>query len=303
MKKLILFKKSEDSNVGHLYEHAYSLNVVNLMNNAGLLDHLDYKLEAETFESGLIKLAVLLQSSGAKKMEVAILTAKVGDKDLAIAITSVEMEEGKKLNINQDMLEANIKALNKSKWIQEDDIEIEQIEDAPQPNGAIIISSTDSERSNLRIKVTSEATDDLIPLQYFINFILQFNIERRLGNLGAYFTNNQHSLKGAKLSNVFNYYVRSSQKPEDIIESINEVVEQLSTPSFYQKIERFVKNSSNQQIISELNEDVFHVSGILVGNKGWNRILNIESFESYLNTRSIKIVLHGQEHVCKLPNA
>lgn len=120
MKRLQLIKTSAEVEAAHLYEHLFINSLMKLFRANGLLNYLDFRFDARSYQGGFIFINVLLISKNAQNLtdKIESLEIDVSESAISNAITQITAEKGIKFGGDPRKLIEYLKLLSRQEWVK-----------------------------------------------------------------------------------------------------------------------------------------------------------------------------------------
>jgi hypothetical protein len=306
--EMILIKQHNSHQVAHLYEHLFVMAVDDFFFKKKLFAYLDYEYTARTIY-GVLYFAIDLHTEEAKKFEGDIHSLEIPLKDTAIHTAIIQLGSELKHNlgvVGKDTADLNaireeLLAIEKKPWQSIKDVSTIDPRVAKLVPGSLYIPQDKTilpvRKVNVTFALDKEFADghkELLPLYNEINELMSENMRTDLYYLFGFYSMGKTRWpkdKAFKLIHAFHisetYPLNFSLVGDAVEDSLLDLYE---CKAFQRLITQLhdADHSKPDKIFPGVNY-TFKQTGLIVGEKGWQRIATDENCDKILSHMKVTI--------------
>ena len=315
MKYFTIVKYHPCVQLAHAYEHLFVSTITEYLYQHNRYKLLDYSLNGETYESGVIVINGECYNNESEKllnniatMETDLGSEKSGYLPVAQAISQIGAEEPNMLYIgNPERVIKELKKLNTKSWKNIDSVSL--LPDTKAANEDIVdLIYPTNQLSNINSPLELNIEIKYQPLQIcalwceLARFIGLSVGQRICHNFSTYFSNEHIDNDGVTMTYTATFSVnRYSQSEIDLEEvallsrkTINDVI----TPDVLMRFSTYLSSASyshNPHFAPDISYTA-HNLGVLIGSQGWKNIATSDNMKKILQAVSYSL-LYGNRSI------
>ncbi len=315
MKYFTIVKYHPCVQLAHAYEHLFVSTITEYLYQHNRYKLLDYSLNGETYESGVIVINGECYNNESEKllnniatMEADLGSEKSGYLPVAQAISQIGAEEPNMLYIgNPERVIKELKKLNTKSWKNIDSVSL--LPDTKAANEDIVdLIYPTNQLSNINSPLELNIEIKYQPLQIcalwceLARFIGLSVGQRICHNFSTYFSNEHIDNDGVTMTYTATFSVnRYSQSEIDLEEvallsrkTINDVI----TPDVLMRFSTYLSSASyshNPHFAPDISYTA-HNLGVLIGSQGWKNIATSDNMKKILQAVSYSL-LYGNRSI------
>lgn len=315
MKYFTIVKYHPCVQLAHAYEHLFVSTITEYLYQHNRYKLLDYSLNGETYESGVIVINGECYNNESEKllnniatMEADLGSEKSGYLPVAQAISQIGAEEPNMLYIgNPERVIKELKKLNTKSWKNIDSVSL--LPDTKAANEDIVdLIYPTNQLSNINSPLELNIEIKYQPLQIcalwceLARFIGLSVGQRICHNFSTYFSNEHIDNDGVTMTYTATFSVnRYSQSEIDLEEvallsrkTINDVI----TPDVLMRFSTYLSSASyshNPHFAPDISYTA-HNLGVLIGSQGWKNIATSDNIKKILQAVSYSL-LYGNRSI------
>lgn len=312
MQHYIFVKKSPSVQLGHLYEHAIYMSLVDLLSSKKLYEYVDYVLIAKTYHGGLIYLELQAHTKAAgissRLLHNIDLTLDETRFEVIRSQVSAELSQEIKIKDIHKTIE-QIQRLHAQKWQLLDEFtELDATTDEAVDTKSQIFSGKPIKTTKLKVSVHNsnkvKLDRNLYPLIRQVSKLLAENLTQTFCDTYGLFNNGDEFIISEERIELETTLL-ASYPTIDLKDGYEEVTKQLIEAMFRDgAFNRFAKQlrsmSYNKNPLETVNfEGTYETTLIFIGSRGWKKIATDKNIMEVLDHLSIEITF--KTHTIMLP--
>jgi hypothetical protein len=304
MKRLTLVKTSKSIQLGHLYEHIYYARIVAHFRKNHLYQHLDYSVEGETYDNGILYIGLELYTQEAMAFAEIVFRLDVDfSKDVvSIAATQILAEKEQPLDSSgvEDVLHG-LKELQSQPWQNIEDIytlDTKAIRKTARP--FYIVEGDSLPARKLIVKLTVKpkfilSNRNLLPLFREVAGLIHANLRDNLADQYGYYAPKSSTATKNELSTRMVYKV-AHDNDDHIEECLDTVLKVVNEMYSHQGFSRYMTELDKASFFDRLSsESAYKDVSIIIGPAGWQDITTRQNCELLLQNMIVELRVGRQQ--------
>lgn len=308
MKHFAIVKYHPCVQLAHLYEHLFVGTVSEVLYQQGQYKFLDYAINGETYESGVIIISAESYTATTQHFLEQLTTIKIdlgedksGYMPATRALSQLISEEPLALFVGDaDKIIHELKKLDLEPWQNLDDVQQLPPKTPVQPETNSLIYTVDQPAKPpheviLRFAYVDYETELLTLWHQFTHFLSLSIGQKICHDFHAYFSRSAVKLEtdSAVLECTFllNPLAHPNTNPEDILPVARNILSELSADDIRNRFIKYLQNTSysNNHFAAPNENQILCDTGILVGAAGWRQIATLQNLEHILGNLHITV--------------
>lgn len=308
MKYFTIVKYHPCVQLAHAYEHLFVSTVTEYLYQHNRYKLLDYSLNGETYESGVIVINGECYNNESEKLlnNIATMKADLGSEKsgylpVAQAISQIGAEEPNMLYIgNPERVIKELKKLNTKSWKSIDSVSL--LPDTKAANEDIVdLIYTTNQLSNVNspLELNIEIKDQpmgICALWYELARFIGLSVGQKIcHNFSTYFNGEHVNNDGATMTYTATFSVNRHSQPEISLEEVTllsrKTINEIITPNVLMRFSTYLSSvsySHNPHFAPDISYIAQNI-GMLVGSQGWKNISTPDNMKKILQTVSYNL--------------
>lgn len=308
MKYFTIVKYHPCVQLAHAYEHLFVSTVTEYLYQHNRYKLLDYSLNGETYESGVIVINGECYNNESEKLlnNIATMKADLGSEKsgylpVAQAISQIGAEEPNMLYIgNPERVIKELKKLNTKSWKSIDSVSL--LPDTKAANEDIVdLIYTTNQLSNVNspLELNIEIKDQpmgICALWYELARFIGLSVGQKIcHNFSTYFSGEHVNNDGATMTYTATFSVNRHSQPEISLEEVTllsrKTINEIITPNVLMRFSTYLSSVSYSHN-PHFAPDIAYIAqniGMLVGSQGWKNISTPDNMKKILQTVSYNL--------------
>lgn len=305
--EMILIKQHNSHEVAHLYEHLFGMAVDDLFYDHKLFPYLDYEYVAKTIR-GVLYFSLVLHTIKARRLKSAIYGIRISVVDETFYTAIIQLSTELKHNVsvvgnniaNWNAVREELLEIDKSPWQKIDDVDIIEPKLIKLIPGSLYIprdkTALPIREISVRFAINGNLTNnkELLPLYSEISELMSENVRADLySQFGLYSIDVRRDYKNKawELTHIFNVVDINPPNRQSLSEAVENSLIDLRDSGAFQRLTGQLRNADFNDT-SKASPGVHHIfkqTGLLVGEKGWQRIATTDNCD--IIRSNIKVIL------------
>ena len=308
MKYFTIVKYHPCVQLAHAYEHLFVSTVTEYLYQHNRYKLLDYSLNGETYESGVIVINGECYNNESEKLLNNIATMKAdleseksGYLPVAQAISQIGAEEPNMLYISSpEEVIKELEKLNAKSWKNIDSVNL--LPDAKAANKDVVdLIYTTNQLSNVNspLELNIEIKDqpmEICALWYELARFIGLSVGQKIcHNFSTYFSGEHVNNDGATMTYTATFSVNRHSQPEISLEEVTllsrKTINEIITPNVLMRFSTYLSSVSYSHN-PHFAPDIAYIAqniGMLVGSQGWKNISTPDNMKKILQTVSYNL--------------
>lgn len=308
MKYFTIVKYHPCVQLAHTYEHLFVSTATEYLYQHNRYKLLDYSLNGETYESGVIVINGECYNAESEKilnnitaMKADLGSEKSGYLPVAQAISQIGAEEPNMLYIgNPERVIKELKKLNTKSWKSIDSVSL--LPDTKAANEDIVdLIYTTNQLSNVNspLELNIEIKDQpmgICALWYELARFIGLSVGQKIcHNFSTYFSGEHVNNDGATMTYTATFSVNRHSQPEISLEEVTllsrKTINEIITPNVLMRFSTYLSSvsySHNPHFAPDISYIAQNI-GMLVGSQGWKNISTPDNMKKILQTVSYNL--------------
>lgn len=308
MKYFTIVKYHPCVQLAHAYEHLFVSTVTEYLYQHNRYKLLDYSLNGETYESGVIVINGECYNNESEKLlnNIATMKADLGSEKsgylpIAQAISQIGAEEPNMLYISSpEEVIKELEKLNAKSWKNIDSVNL--LPDAKAANKDVVdLIYTTNQLSNVNspLELNIEIKDqpmEICALWYELARFIGLSVGQKIcHNFSTYFSGEHVNNDGATMTYTATFSVNRHSQPEISLEEVTllsrKTINEIITPNVLMRFSTYLSSVSYSHN-PHFAPDIAYIAqniGMLVGSQGWKNISTPDNMKKILQTVSYNL--------------
>lgn len=308
MKYFTIVKYHPCVQLAHAYEHLFVSTVTEYLYQHNRYKLLDYSLNGETYESGVIIINGECYNNESEKLlnNIATMKADLGSEKsgylpVAQAISQIGAEEPNMLYISSpEEVIKELEKLNAKSWKNIDSVNL--LPDAKAANKDVVdLIYTTNQLSNVNspLELNIEIKDqpmEICALWYELARFIGLSVGQKIcHNFSTYFSGEHVNNDGATMTYTATFSVNRHSQPEISLEEVTllsrKTINEIITPNVLMRFSTYLSSVSYSHN-PHFAPDIAYIAqniGMLVGSQGWKNISTPDNMKKILQTVSYNL--------------
>lgn len=308
MKYFTIVKYHPCVQLAHAYEHLFVSTVTEYLYQHNRYKLLDYSLNGETYESGVIVINGECYNNESEKLlnNIATMKADLGSEKsgylpVAQAISQIGAEEPNMLYISSpEEVIKELEKLNAKSWKNIDSVNL--LPDAKAANKDVVdLIYTTNQLSNVNspLELNIEIKDqpmEICALWYELARFIGLSVGQKIcHNFSTYFSGEHVNNDGATMTYTATFSVNRHSQPEISLEEVTllsrKTINEIITPNVLMRFSTYLSSVSYSHN-PHFAPDIAYIAqniGMLVGSQGWKNISTPDNMKKILQTVSYNL--------------
>lgn len=308
MKYFTIVKYHPCVQLAHAYEHLFVSTVTEYLYQHNRYKLLDYSLNGETYESGVIVINGECYNNESEKLlnNIATMKADLGSEKsgylpVAQAISQIGAEEPNMLYISSpEEVIKELEKLNAKSWKNIDSVNL--LPDAKTANKDVVdLIYTTNQLSNVNspLELNIEIKDqpmEICALWYELARFIGLSVGQKIcHNFSTYFSGEHVNNDGATMTYTATFSVNRHSQPEISLEEVTllsrKTINEIITPNVLMRFSTYLSSVSYSHN-PHFAPDIAYIAqniGMLVGSQGWKNISTPDNMKKILQTVSYNL--------------
>lgn len=312
MKYLYFFKTTSHAQVGHVYEHVYSMRLNEYLQGQGLFAYLDYDFEAKTFYSGVIIFSVKAYSPSAETALPALLRldGSIETDEVNAALLQIFAEKRADIGLSlESEIKKELEILSKSSWQRVDTLEEIIKSVTPAKNPILELAPRDQEHFkelrqiiSINFDDSQKARTDELLVFTLLSHVISENLKDLIADSVYCFTDNDSFRVEAGYACDENVYIIDDRQAVELtteIEEAGKFIRKMKSDDFAGRFKKYLSNASAEPYSSPSIETILGKTNLLVGPSVWRRLADEQLIVETLNKMTVEFRLGGTKNSLK----
>lgn len=308
MKYFTIVKYHPCVQLAHAYEHLFVSTITEYLYQHNRYKLLDYSLNGETYESGVIVINGECYNNESEKLlnNIATMKADLGSEKsgylpVAQAISQIGAEEPNILYISSpEEVIKELEKLNAKSWKNIDSVNL--LPDAKAANKDVVdLIYTTNQLSNVNspLELNIEIKDQpmkICALWYELARFIGLSVGQKIcHNFSTYFSGEHVNNDGATMTYTATFSVNRHSQPEISLEEVallsRKTINEIITPNVLMRFSTYLSSvsySHNPHFAPDISYIAQNI-GVLVGSQGWKNISTPDNMKKILQTVSYNL--------------
>lgn len=315
MKYFTIVKYHPCVQLAHAYEHLFVSTVTEYLYQHNRYKLLDYSLNGETYESGVIVINGECYNNESEKLLNNIATMKAdlgsgksGYLPVAQAISQIGAEEPNMLYISSpEEVIKELKKLNTKSWKNIDSVSLLPDTKAINEDVVDLIYPTNQlSNVNSPLELNIEIKDqpmEICALWYELARFIGLSVGQKIcHNFSTYFSGEHVNNDGATMTYTATFSVNRHSQPEISLEEVTllsrKTINEIITPNVLMRFSTYLSSASyshNPHFAPDISYTA-HNLGVLIGSQGWKNIATSDNMKKILQAVSYSL-LYGNSSI------
>lgn len=310
MKYFTIVKYHPCVQLAHTYEHLFVYTATEYLYQHNRYKLLDYSLNGETYESGVIVINGECYNNESEKLlnNIATMKADLGSEKsgylpVAQAISQIGAEEPNMLYISSpEEVIKELEKLNAKSWKNIDSVNL--LPDAKAANKDVVdLIYTTNQLSNVNspLELNIEIKDqpmEICALWYELARFIGLSVGQKIcHNFSTYFSGEHVNNDGATMTYTATFSVNRHSQPEISLEEVTllsrKTINEIITPNVLMRFSTYLSSvsySHNPHFAPDISYIAQNI-GMLVGSQGWKNIATSDNMKKNITSSIIQSTL------------
>jgi len=312
MKYIYFFKTTSHVQVGHVYEHVYSMRLNEYLQSQGLFAYLDYDFEAKTYYNGTIVFSVRAYSASAEAALPASLSldAPVETEEVNAALLQIFAEKRADISFSlEEEIAKELEMLSGRSWQRVDKLE-EIIEAVPAAKRPILELEPRHQEHfkelkqiiSINLDSSSAGSEDVLLVFTLLSHIISENLKDLIADSIYCFTEEDSFCIEGRHAYDENIYIIDDRQAVGLtteIEEAEKFIHKMKSDDFVGKFKRYLGNVSVDPYQGPSLEMMLEKTNLLAGPSTWRRLADEQLILQTLNQMTITFMLGDTKNSLK----
>lgn len=312
MKYLYFFKATSHVQVGHVYEHVYSMRLNEYLQDQGLFAYLDYDFEAKTFYNGMIVFSVKAYSSSAETALPTLLDldAPIETDEVNAALLQIFAEKRADIGLSLEAeIAKELEMLSGRSWQRVDTLEeiIEAVATAKKPILELAPRHQEHFKElrqiiSINLDGSSAASADELLVFTLLSHVISENLKDLIADSVYCFTEEDSFRVEGQYAYDENVYIIDDRQAVGLtteIEEAEKFIRKMQSDDFIGKFKRYLSNVSVEPYQGPSLEMILEKTNLLAGPTTWRRLADEQLIIQTLNQMTLTFTLGDTKSTLK----
>lgn len=302
MKTITLFKRIDDIQLGHLYEHIYCAHLADYFRENGLFAYLDYHLDGKTYYHGAVVMTLNLYTKEALSHEKALETLKISFDDEVIAAGLLQIFAEKYADVDTYDIDKTISELTKlhqTAWQTVTPKSNQDLKVSHFPLPSFTLRARSERQFGIiqqSVTVSSayihENRSQRLPLFIILSKAIRSSLQEDIANTSfCYSYEDQFITTNDSYKDINKYRIdkRENRKLSSEINTVNQLLDAMKAHDFSRRFASTLQSlTANSALAHPSGDEIMDKSGIIIGYKSWQSIATQPNIDEMLSQIKIE---------------